>query len=1039
MGPGALAAAWLLLAAAAVAAADQEREAWHVTVTRPDGSTALHGAVVFGPAGVTSGVEARVVPGGAVLDARHGGSLSVSVAGHASISVSVGSPADDGLFVGRGADWVSARGARAPATCAGHVRPPRAPHGLVVPARILADALADSVPWPRNLRTGPSPCPPVPGRLAPGASKLAQLAAAFQRPSTSGAGSHSSHSAPSRAAAQAAGSAAQCGALQDLYEGTQGARWAPGSSTGWLDGSDCCTWGRIIKCNPQGQDPVHPCVCAIPTQVTIFDALGLRMNGTLPGSLSMLTSLTQLNLDGNPNLRGPLPGDMGRMSNLTILYAQGSLLGGPLPDPLPPALEQLLLSVFTPVLLTQCGIGGTLPDSIGALVHLEVLSLPSNELHGTIPADIGLFLLRLTSFSISKNHITGTIPESITHLLDIGVIDLSENQLTGTLPAALGVLPSLYSLDVHQNMLEGTHIPGPFGRFQRRSTPLLDLSGTLLSGTFPGGLIVDAVIQCLTNWTQDPAACLQPSPSVIRLGGSNLWQCPLPLPGSNASLVLSPDTSCQDFEGALLRFYHDTGGPGWTRSAGWLDPRSSGVATICSWSGVRCDASVRVRQLGLENCGLAGTLGEALAGLSFLQTLVLSHNALSGPIPATIFQMAHLEGLDLEFNQLSGSLPAALSTAAKLHRLDLSDNALSGSVPPMCQTMLGNRSSRPGPSSDSQKTLPDSLIELDLSNNAFSGPFPDLITCHSLASLDLFNNQFEGSIDLGIGRMCLLSHVRLSNNAFTGFLDRVPGLAVACPVGVPLLQPAFPALVSFDISDNQASSSVFPSGLLALSLSLQLLDLSGSGFGGQLPMLAAGSASRLRVIDLSSNEFTGELSAIGNVSASGTLQVLDVRGNQLNSGSASIDWVLPASTLVLLASGNPFTGNLSSFFNTMDSACTFECSPGDSKETLFVESCSLTFVSSCHDYPVPTTTLVALVAGPLLLLLCISAVTVLVVCRYKHRAQLNVVLARTEILVAQEALLSANERADAAGQMAKVAQTELVQLEKLHQPIMCFS
>ena len=100
----------------------------------------------------------------------------------------------------------------------------------------------------------------------------------------------------------------------------------------------------------------------------------LSLVGTIPSSISSLTSLQSLNLDINS------------------LYS-------------------------------------TIPSSIGSLTSLQILHFGGNSLAGIIPSSIGL-LIKLTSLGIQSNQLSGTIPSTFSKQIILTYIDLEYNYLT---------------------------------------------------------------------------------------------------------------------------------------------------------------------------------------------------------------------------------------------------------------------------------------------------------------------------------------------------------------------------------------------------------------------------------------------------------------------------------------------------------------------------------------------------------------------------------------------------------------------------------
>lgn len=122
----------------------------------------------------------------------------------------------------------------------------------------------------------------------------------------------------------------------------------------------------------------------------------------------------------------------------------------------------------------------TIPTSIYNLEHLEVLSLSSSNIAGTISPLISQ-LFKLKVLDLSRNALSGGIP-ALGRNADMEDLRLQLNVLTGSIPTSLTVLPRLSFLLLHGNMLNGT-IPTEFGR--TTSLVEIELQGTLLMGTIP--------------------------------------------------------------------------------------------------------------------------------------------------------------------------------------------------------------------------------------------------------------------------------------------------------------------------------------------------------------------------------------------------------------------------------------------------------------------------------------------------------------------------------------------------------------------------
>jgi hypothetical protein len=204
---------------------------------------------------------------------------------------------------------------------------------------------------------------------------------------------------------------------------------------------------------------------------------------------------------------------------------------------------------------------------------------------------------------------------------------------------------------------------------------------------------------------------------------------------------------------ALEVLYASTGGPGWSRSEGWLGPVGSECAGP-GWFGVRCDQEgSHVIGLELSENGLKGSLPAQLGNLTSLATLNLPGNQLSGVLPETLGNLTLLQELSLGANRFSGQIPGSFANLRRLRALSLENNSLSGPVP------LGLAS------------LP-ALELLHLHRNHLSGTLPVIWLSSELKSLDLSSNSLEGPLPENLGSLFGLRELRLAGNRFRGAVPR---------------------------------------------------------------------------------------------------------------------------------------------------------------------------------------------------------------------------------------------------------------------------
>ncbi|XP_021991103.1 receptor-like protein 7 [Helianthus annuus] len=602
------------------------------------------------------------------------------------------------------------------------------------------------------------------------------------------------------------------------------------------------------------------------TQLRSLDLSNSGFNGQIPNEISRLIQLSSLDLSGNPlrlqspgleyllenvsrleflNLSGvdlssSVPRILANFSSLRSIILSGCQLQGEFPSAIfhLPKLNHLSMkhnpnltgflpefhnnSLLENLNLFSTGFAGIIPESISNLRHIEVLSLGSCYFSGHIPGSLPN-LTQLTYLSISKNELTGQVPSlaSLSKLtdLDLGfnsfeighmydwinkltkltVLDLDHMNIHDEILPYLGNLTNLNFVSMAGNFIFG-HIPSSFMNLTQLT--LLDLRINQLQGQISSSF---SNFKSLEN---------------LNLGHNNF----------SGKVGIEAFLGLDKLE--LLA----------------LDGNSLSFVTTTNYTN---DTLPELKYLGLASCNLK----EFPAFLRYQRNLIglfLYNNEIEGFIPNWIWNnnretlqifsvgnnlitgfhqhprflpWINLEAFDVSYNQLQGQLPIPPQT---IILYDVSNNNLTGEIPPwICELKF--------------------LQLLDLSSNMMTGTLPPCLSNlkNSLSVLDLKRNDFHGPMVSMCTHGSLLKTIDLSENQFTGQVSK----SLANCTNLEFLS----------LADN-SFEDVFPLWLGTLP-KLQVVILRSNKFYGEIQGLTTISSqfSKLRIIDISNNAFSGQL------------------------------------------------------------------------------------------------------------------------------------------------------------------------------------
>ncbi|XP_027172262.1 receptor kinase-like protein Xa21 [Coffea eugenioides] len=199
------------------------------------------------------------------------------------------------------------------------------------------------------------------------------------------------------------------------------------------------------------------------------------LNGILPESVGNLSSSLERLYAYRCNLQGKVPDGIGNLSSLFILSLYGNQLTGPLPITIQ-RLQNLQAIVLYMNKLNQVSL-----DYFCTFTKLGAIILGQNQISGAVP-DCLENVTSLRYLYLNSNRLKSSIPRTLWNLTDLLLLDLSSNSLTGSLPLEMQNLKAATGLILSLNNLSGG-IPSTIGDMQ--SLDHLSLAHNQLEGSIP--------------------------------------------------------------------------------------------------------------------------------------------------------------------------------------------------------------------------------------------------------------------------------------------------------------------------------------------------------------------------------------------------------------------------------------------------------------------------------------------------------------------------------------------------------------------------
>ncbi|KRH14745.1 hypothetical protein GLYMA_14G046000v4 [Glycine max] len=510
-----------------------------------------------------------------------------------------------------------------------------------------------------------------------------------------------------------------------------------------------------------------------------------------------------------------------------------------------------------------CEWDGVTCDTISG--HVIGLDLSCSNLQGQLHPNSTIFSLRhLQQLDLSYNDFSGSsLYSAIGDLVNLMHLNLSHTLLSGDIPSTISHLSKLLSLQLGGDQRMRVD-PYTWNKLIQNATNLRELSLDFVDMSY----IRESSLSLLTN--------LSSSLISLILGDTKLQ-------GNLSSDILS----LPNLQTLSLSDNEDLGGE--LPKSNWSTPLSDLCLSKTAFSGNISDSIAHLESLNeiyLGSCNFDGLIPSSLFNLTQFSFIDLSFNKLVGPIPYWCYSLPSLLWLDLNNNHLTGSIGEFSSYSLEflslsnnklqapledLVALDLSHNSIRGSIPQWFHEKLlhswKNISYIDLSFNKLQGDLPippNGIHYFLVSNNELTGNIPSaMCNASSLKILNLAHNNLTGPIPSAMCNASSLYILNLAQNNLTGHIPQCLG--------------TFPSLWALDLQKNNLYGNI-PANF-SKGNALETIKLNGNQLDGQLPRCLA-HCTNLEVLDLADNNiedtFPHWLESLQE------LQVLSLRSNKFH-------------------------------------------------------------------------------------------------------------------------------------------------------------